>query len=885
MVKKSSTKTGDLFIGESGQLRVADASAEQQGIESHKVECLGMMFQSDDERRKYFLTKLKERLADPQFRTMDGFPLGTDEDILALSDPPFYTACPNPWLTDFIKHSGTPHDAEHQPYHREPFAADVSEGKNHPVYNAHSYHTKVPHRAIMRYILHYTQPGDVVFDGFAGTGMAGVAAQFCGDRTEVEALGYRIRDDGAILDEEGKPFSRLGARRAILSDVSTAAMFIAANYNTPVVPDVFERTARGILKEVEDDLGWMFETRHTDGRSKGRINFTIWSDVFVCPECGKEIIFWDAAVSEKDGNVQDEFDCPSCSARVTKRACERSWTTILDRALNATVRQAKQVPVIINYSVNGKRYQKRPEKADFDTLAKAEAYVPASWFPTNRMMEGGETRRNDDDGITHVHHFYTVRNRAVLAAFWSRIGKLIRKCPTLGLWFTSAHVWATRQNRLLVSNYFKKKGGVIGQTLQGTLYISSIGIETNAIERFGLRIESVPYTAPGRLAICSTGSTAQLDAPNNSVDYLFLDPPFGANIAYSELNYLWESWLRVFTNVAAEAIENRPHGKSIEDYQALMRACLRECYRVLKPGRWVTVEFSNTQAAVWNSIQSALGEVGFVVANVSVLEKEHKGFRAVTTPTAVKQDLVISAYKPNGGLEERFARRGVTQDGVWDFIQTHLSNLPVVKVRDGQLELVVERDPRILFDRMVAFYVGHSTPVPIGSADFQAALAAKFPERDGMYFLPEQVSEYDKKRAQVATVGQLSIFVEDERSAIGWLRSFLKERPSIYQDIQPKFMQQLGASWKKWEAQPELSLLLEQNFLCYDGSGEVPSQIHSYLSSQFKELRNLSKDDARLRFKAADRWYVPDPNKAGDLEQLRERSLLKELALPQDLWA
>ncbi len=56
---------------------------------------------------------------------------------------------------------------------------DVSEGKTDPIYTAHSYHTKVPHKAIMRAILHYTQPGDIVLDGFAGSGMTGVAAQMC----------------------------------------------------------------------------------------------------------------------------------------------------------------------------------------------------------------------------------------------------------------------------------------------------------------------------------------------------------------------------------------------------------------------------------------------------------------------------------------------------------------------------------------------------------------------------------------------------------------------------------------------------------------------------------------------------------------------------------
>ena len=56
----------------------------------------------------------------------------------------------------------------------------------------------------------------------------------------------------------------------------------------------------------------------------------------------------------------------------------------------------------------------------------------------------------------------------------------------------------------------------------------------------------------------------------------------------------------------------------------------------------------------------------------------------------------------------------------------------------------------------------------------------------------------------------------------------------------------------------------------------MPSQIHGYLSSNFKELRNRDKHDIELRARAKDRWYVADPGKAGDLEKLRERALLKE---------
>ncbi len=107
------------------------------------VTCLGITFRNDEMRREYFLEKLREKLKDPEFRKIEGFPIGKDEDILALSDPPYYTACPNPFIKDFIKHYGKPYDPVTDNYHREPFATDVSEGKNDPIYNAHS----LPHQS------------------------------------------------------------------------------------------------------------------------------------------------------------------------------------------------------------------------------------------------------------------------------------------------------------------------------------------------------------------------------------------------------------------------------------------------------------------------------------------------------------------------------------------------------------------------------------------------------------------------------------------------------------------------------------------------------------------------------------------------------------------
>jgi len=176
---------------------------------------------------------------------------------------------------------------------------------------------------------------------------------------------------------------------------------------------------------------------------------------------------------------------------------------------------------------------------------------------------------------------------------------------------------------------------------------------------------------------------------------------------------------------------------------------------------------------------------------------------------------------------------------------------------------------------MVAYFVRNGYPVPLNSAAFQGALAQRFSFRDGMYFLPEQVLEYDRTKLAAGGIEQMSLFVSDESSAIAWLRRLLDEKPQTTQDITPRFIKELGG-WQKYERPLELSELLEQNFLRFDGNGLVPEQIHAYLSSNWSEMRKRGKGDPALRAKAKDRWYVPDPNKAGDLEKLRERSLLKE---------
>lgn len=842
---------------------------------SGPVECLGRTFPSKQACRDHYLKLLAEKLQDPEFRRQEGFPHGTDEAILAMSDPPFYTACPNPWLAEFVEHYGKPYDPSEK-YSREPLAIDVSVGKTDAIYKAHSYHTKVPHLAIVPSILHYTQPGDVVLDGFAGSGMTGVAAQWCGSAPVV----YRHELEMA-WKKDGKPAPKWGARRAILNDLSPAATFIAANYNLPFDVDAFAKAGKQLLKEVEQEIGWMYETLHTDGKTKGRIEYTVWSEVFTCPECAGEINFLNEALDKESKKVRSAFPCPHCGADLNKDKLDRVLENRLDPITSDPWQRVKFKPALIVYKLGKTRYEKKPDNQDLATLARIESLpyppsMPAVPFPVDQMYHGS---RIAPKGFTHVHHFFLPRAAHAMGRLWAQAGSHPDHRIRAFLKFVVEQaIW----NITILNSYRPAGFSQVSQYMKGVYYVPSQHAELSPRYILGGKIDRLiklfSSSAIGQhgSAVITTGTAGQMPLPDACVDYVFTDPPFGENIFYADLNFLVESWHGVGTESRSEAIIDKPKHKALPEYQHLMQHCFSEYHRVLKPGRWMTVVFSNSKASVWNAIQVALQQAGFVVAEVTALDKVQGSYRQVTSTTAVKQDLVISAYKPNGGLEQRFAERGATPESAWDFVQTHLKQLSVTKAKNGELEFIVERDPRRIYDRLVAWFVRHDAPVPLSSDEFLSGLRSRFPERDGMVFLPEQVTDYDKKRAQMAQAPQMELFVSDERSAIDWLTDFLRRRPSTYQELHPEFITQLGAGWKKHESKPELAALLEDNFIRYDGTGDVPSQIHSYLSTNHKDLRGLEKSDPRLVAKAKDRWYVPDPNKAQDLEKKREKVLLKE---------
>ncbi|PKL79312.1 MAG: DNA methylase, partial [Candidatus Melainabacteria bacterium HGW-Melainabacteria-1] len=519
--------------------------------------------------------------------------------------------------------------------------------------------------------------------------MTGVAAQLCGDVNQVQALGYQVKHHD-ILNEEGKCFSKIGARIAVLNDLSPAASFISYNTNTPIDPEQFRHAAINLIDDAERECSWMYKTIPVGEKAftqeicskldnissineiqkalepfEGKlatVNYTVWSDIFICSSCGAEICLWDETVDLVENSVKKIFSCSHCSSelKLTKKKVdklERAWENTYDHGLNKVVRRAKSKLVWVSYTYQkGRRSEKSPDEFDHKLIALIEKLNLDDWFPNTRMPDGEESRRNDDIGITHVHQFYTKRNLTSIAVLDKKI--LLAKPELknrLKMLITSILDRMSVRNRYMPQHRGNKNREVVGP-LSGTLYVPNFSLEVNPVlylkngKLSEIHRALLHITKNYNGVITNQSATSLAQMPDNSVHYIFTDPPFGSVLMYSELNFIYETWLRVHNNNKKEAIENKVQKKDLQAYQHLMTECFKEYERVLMPGHWITVEYHNSHNVVWNAIQEALQMAGLVVSDVRTLDKQKGTTKQLTNANATNQDLIISAYKPTHKL-------------------------------------------------------------------------------------------------------------------------------------------------------------------------------------------------------------------------------------------
>jgi DNA modification methylase len=545
--------------------------------------------------------KLTE-LAEPTAPTVARSPLAPVLERISSADGIFRSrsATRTPMLVDARQPAPTP---------AHPATGPISAGKNTYTYDAHTYHTKVPPQGIAELLRHYLPEGGLVLDPFAGSGMTGVAASTLG------------------LD-------------CVLRDLSPAACFIADRFLSDLDPAVFGRAVDRLLAETADTRAQLYTTDCRECGQDTELLYTVWSTVVGCPACACQFNLWDVCRRygriAREHKILSEFDCPSCAAPLKKSRLAR----------------IRPEPVLIGYICCGNRrieVTHQPNARDLGLIERTAAdatLLADGWYPSIPLPDGVSLRQPKNHGLDRVDRLYTPRNLAALSQLWRTIHRFEDAEVAAGL----AFVFTSLYRRVSRLSEFRFWGGS-GNTPR--LNVPFIFDEPNVFVSFRRKantildhLETTARHYRGRVAIEVGSATDLAGIPDNSVDLVFTDPPFGANINYSEMNFLWEAWLGRFTDAGDEAIVNRVQHKDVAAYEGLMGRSLAECFRVLRPGHWMLMVFMNSAASVWEALRRSIADAGFVIVQADVFDKRHGTFKHFVSENTAGADLVLHCLKP-----------------------------------------------------------------------------------------------------------------------------------------------------------------------------------------------------------------------------------------------
>jgi DNA modification methylase len=477
---------------------------------------------------------------------------------------------------------------------KRPILAPTVGTRSSPAFNAHSYHTKIPPEAIEPYITHYTRPGAVILDPFAGSGMSGVAAR------------------------------RLG-RQAVLSDLSPAAAHIGWNMTHWADANEVGDAARRVWAAVGAFLDDVYTTTCSCG-DQARLAYTIWSDRLACPNCSEPMNVWDELTDHKSGRLGDYVECPSCRTIARRRGLRR-----IDR---------QPAWVALDCGRCG-RVERAAHEADRAEATSWSSRPVSSWYPTESVDASREMYIRSAlglQGIQTVADFYTPRNLHALSSIWSAV----RSEPDVRLRQAMAFAFTNTAWHGTIMRRYNARGGQ--RPLTGTLYIPHLSSEVNVWNVFAHKIKQLQRfystewangSREDHVSIAVTSATDLMAIPDRSIDYCFTDPPFGSNIFYADCNLIWESWLGSVTDATEEAVVNRSRdrgrgGKGIDDYSELMQRSFSEIARVLRPDAAVTVVFHSTDAAIWQALEDSARVARLDIVGASHMDKtqlSHKGYR------------------------------------------------------------------------------------------------------------------------------------------------------------------------------------------------------------------------------------------------------------------
>jgi adenine-specific DNA methylase len=213
-------------------------------------------------------------------------------------------------------------------------------------------------------------------------------------------------------------------------------------------------------------------------------------------------------------------------------------------------------------------------------------------------------------------------------------------------------------------NRYRPNSSFKSGILNGTYYLPQISLHQNVSRSLDPKVDTIirgegaldASAGPNVGAMLITQEPIQNSGPAllaSSLDYVFTDPAYVDKVQYGELNFVWESWLGFDGAwLKDEIVVNPFRGKTIEDWDRDMRAVLANLYRALKPGRWLSLCYHDTDPGTWARVQDMLLDTGFEIHTVTVLDPKQKSSNQLTAEKVAKGDLVVNCRKPRPGEAE-----------------------------------------------------------------------------------------------------------------------------------------------------------------------------------------------------------------------------------------
>lgn len=183
-----------------------------------------------------------------------------------------------------------------------------------------------------------------------------------------------------------------------------------------------------------------------------------------------------------------------------------------------------------------------------------------------------------------------------------------------------------------------------------------VGGKPAALDMFAAQLPT-----PDVRVINGSGSNiASID--DASVDAVVVDPPYGANVMYSELAdffYVWlkrtagvivpELFTRSLTDKDAEAVANKAlffgqtgaEALATENYLEKMASIFRECRRVLKADGLMTVMFTHKDTGAWDALAMSLMDAGFVITASWPVNTEASGSLHIKDKAAANSTIFL----------------------------------------------------------------------------------------------------------------------------------------------------------------------------------------------------------------------------------------------------